>query len=194
MIGAAKRKSSLLPGLAALRLVLLLIVTLCLGETRVWGFAITPQPTSGVFESVTPSCIGQNTTAIGYDPSDSLLAARGVVTPQGTALQALTPEALALRNSVAEGQSIFRAGNFPRSAAAEGQYWSTQSPLSSGYANSVGAANLGASTPEFIMGGSVRPGANFITRPAPPYGGNAGGGLEIVTDPNALRLDFFHMP
>ena len=77
MIGAAKRKSSLLPGLAALRLVLLLIVTLCLGETRVWGFAITPQPTSGVFESVTPSCIGQNTTAIGYDPSDSLLAARG---------------------------------------------------------------------------------------------------------------------
>ena len=76
MIGAAKRKSSLLPGLAALRLVLLLIVTLCLGETRVWGFAITPQPTSGVFESATPSCIGQNTTAIGYDASDSLHAAR----------------------------------------------------------------------------------------------------------------------
>ena len=76
MIGAAKRKSSLLPGLAALRLVLLLIVTLCLGETRVWGFAITPQPTSGVFESATPSCIGQNTTAIGYDASDSLHAAK----------------------------------------------------------------------------------------------------------------------
>lgn len=76
MIGAVKRKSSLLPGFAALRLVLLLIVTLCLGETRVWGFAITPQPTSGVFESVTPSCIGQNTTAIGYDASDSLHAAK----------------------------------------------------------------------------------------------------------------------
>ena len=90
MIGAAKRKSSLLPGLAALRLVLLLIVTLCLGETRVWGFAITPQPTSGVFESVTPSCIGQNTTAIGYDASDSLPAAKNPddvihVSPNGVA-------------------------------------------------------------------------------------------------------------
>ncbi len=76
MIGAAKRKSSLLPGLAALRLVLLLIVTLCLGETRVWGFGITSPSASGVFESVTLSPIGENTIAWQYDASDSPLAAR----------------------------------------------------------------------------------------------------------------------
>jgi hypothetical protein len=77
MIGAAKKKSSLLPGLAALRLVLLLVVALCLPETRVWGFGITSQPASGVFESVNPSSIGENTTAIGYDASDSSLARDG---------------------------------------------------------------------------------------------------------------------
>ena len=81
MIGAAKRKSSLLPGLAALRLVLLLIVTLCLGETRVWGFGITSPSASGVFESVTLSPIGENTIAWQYDASDSPLAARGVANP-----------------------------------------------------------------------------------------------------------------
>lgn len=80
MIGAAKRKSSLLPGLAALRLVLLLIVTLCLGQTRVWGFGITAPPASGVFESANPSSIGENTIGSGYDASDSPLAARGVGT------------------------------------------------------------------------------------------------------------------
>jgi len=77
MIGAAKRKSSFLPGLAALRLVLLLVVTLCLPETRVWGFAAPPQPASGVFESASPSSVGEFTTAWQYDASDSLHAARG---------------------------------------------------------------------------------------------------------------------
>lgn len=122
------------------------------------------------------------------------LAARTVATPHGTAVQALTPEALALRNSVGRGQQIFRGGNFPRSAAGEGQFWSPQSPLSPGFADSVGAANLGTRAPDFIMGGSVRPGGNFITRPAPPFGGNAGGALEVVTPPGGVRIDFFHMP
>jgi len=72
---AAKKERSFLPGLAALRLVLLLVVALCLPETRVWGFAITPQPASGVFESASPSSVGEFTTAIGYDASDSLHAA-----------------------------------------------------------------------------------------------------------------------
>jgi len=80
MTSAAKRKSSFLPGLAALRLVLLLVVTLCLPETRVWGFAATPQPASGVFESASPLSIGEFTTAIDYDASDSLHAAKTPLT------------------------------------------------------------------------------------------------------------------
>jgi len=78
MTSAAKRKSISPPGLSALWTILLLVVALCLPETRVWGFGITPQPASGVFESASPLSIGEFTTAIGYDASDSLLAARGI--------------------------------------------------------------------------------------------------------------------
>ncbi len=61
---------------AAVRVLLLLVVTLCLGETRVWGFGITAPPASGVFESANPSSIGENTIGSGYVASDSLLAAK----------------------------------------------------------------------------------------------------------------------
>jgi hypothetical protein len=99
-----------------------------------------------------------------------------------------------LRESVGEGQQIFRAGNFPKSAGAEGQFWSPQNPLAPGYANSVGAANVGANTPDFILGGSVNPGASFITRYAPAYGTNTDGALEVVTQSGGVRIKYFHMP
>jgi hypothetical protein len=85
MIGAAKKKSISLPGLAALRLVLLLVVALCLPETRVWGFAATPQPASGVFESASPLSVGEFTTVIGYYASGSSVAPKGIpkVTDKG---------------------------------------------------------------------------------------------------------------
>lgn len=116
------------------------------------------------------------------------------MTPHGTAVQSLTPEALALRQSVANGQTIYRGGNFPKSAGPEGQYWSPQSPLAPGYAQSIGAANLGMKPPDFILGGTIRPGANFVTRPAPPFGNNIGGALEVVPEANCVKIDFFHMP
>jgi len=77
MIDAAKKEMTHPGAWGFLRVLLLLVVTLCLPETRVWGFAVTPQPASGVFESASPSSIGEFTTAIGYDASDSLHAARG---------------------------------------------------------------------------------------------------------------------
>jgi len=76
MIGTAKNKSFFPPALSALWTILFLVVALFLPETRVWGFAVTPQPASGVFESVTPSSIGENYDGCPYDASDSLLAAR----------------------------------------------------------------------------------------------------------------------
>lgn len=103
MIGAAKRKSMLTapapgesvpsgqpadvylsssrshrftPGLSALWTILLLVVTLFLPETRVWGFAATPQPASGVFAPANPSSIGENYDGWQYDASDSSLAAK----------------------------------------------------------------------------------------------------------------------
>jgi len=76
MLNAAKNNSLSPAGPMALRVLLLLVVALCLGQTRVWGFAVTPQPASGVFESVTPSSIGENYDGCPYDASDSLLAAK----------------------------------------------------------------------------------------------------------------------
>ena len=79
MIDAAKRKSISPPGLSALWSILLLVVALCLPETRVWGFAATPQPASGVFESASPSSVGEFTTATAYDVSGSPVAAKTTV-------------------------------------------------------------------------------------------------------------------
>ena len=79
MQNAAKNKSRSPAGPMALRVLLLLVVALCLGQTRVWGFAVTHQPASGVFESVTPSSTGENYDDCPYDASDSLLAAKGGV-------------------------------------------------------------------------------------------------------------------
>jgi hypothetical protein len=76
MQNAAKRKSLSPVSLAAVRVLLLLVVTLCLGQTRVWGFGITAPPASGVFESVTPSSTGENYDGFGYDASDSPHAAK----------------------------------------------------------------------------------------------------------------------
>jgi len=82
MLNAAKNKSRSPAGPMALRVLLLLVVALCLGQTRVWGFADTPQPASGVFESVTPSSNGENYDGCPYDASDSLLAAEAAPTGQ----------------------------------------------------------------------------------------------------------------
>jgi len=77
MLNAAKNNSLSPVSLAVVRVLLLLVVVLCLSQTRVLGFGVTPQPASGVFESVTPSSIGENYDGCPYDASDSLLAAKG---------------------------------------------------------------------------------------------------------------------
>jgi hypothetical protein len=76
MTGAAKNKSLSPASLAAVRVLLLLVVTLFLPQTRVWGFAVQPQPASGVFESASPSSIGENYDGFAYDASDSPVAAK----------------------------------------------------------------------------------------------------------------------
>ncbi|HBY01724.1 MAG TPA: hypothetical protein DEG92_04150, partial [Rikenellaceae bacterium] len=119
---------------------------------------------------------------------------KSVQTPQGIAHQETSQEAKELYNEVKNGKQIYRSGNFPRSKATEGQYWSTDNPLNHGYADRVGAANLNNETPDFVIGGTIKEEANFVTRKAPPYGTNQGGALEIVTDENEVKINFFHMP
>lgn len=76
MTDAAKRKSLSPVSLAAVRVLLLLVVTLCLSQTRVWGFGITSQPASGQITELVPSSIGENAVVIGYDVSDCAVAAK----------------------------------------------------------------------------------------------------------------------
>lgn len=116
-----------------------------------------------------------------------------VRTPFGTAVQEFTPSALALRSEVAAGRQVFRGGMLGRSTAAEGQFFAAESPLNPGFASRLGAGSF-SGMPQFVLGGTLRPGTRFITRTAPGFGKNTGGALEIVTESGAFRPGFFVMP
>jgi len=75
--------------------------------------------------------------------------------------------------------------------AGESQYWSLSSPLNPGYAGQMGVPGV---APNFIMGGTVAPGASVITNEAAALGANAGGGVQIVTSPGGVTGLWFHMP
>jgi hypothetical protein len=124
---------------------------------------------------------------------EEAIAPAAIETAYGTAVQETSTAAQALRAEVSSGQQIFRGGTLGRSTAAEGQFWAAESPLNPGFADRLGAGSFSGS-PEFMIGGTMRSGAPFITRTAPGLGLNAGGALEIVTNPWSVRLDFFHMP
>lgn len=75
--------------------------------------------------------------------------------------------------------------------AAESQYWSLQNPLGPGYAGQMGMPGV---TPDFIMGGSLNPGASVLTNPARALGANVGGGIQVVTSPSGVGIQWFVMP
>ena len=113
-----------------------------------------------------------------------------IKTPHGDA-QATTKNALQVRNYVNNGGQLYRTGAFGKSKVTDAQFWSPESPFGAGYANKYGLAN---SKIDYIIGGVKISGAPYITRPAPPVPPNIGGGIEVVTNPNSVILNFFHMP
>jgi len=60
------------------------------------------------------------------------------------------------------------------------------------YASKYGIAS--GSKFDFVIGGRLGSGANFISRSAPAFGSNLGGAPEIVVNPNSVILDYFYMP
>lgn len=116
----------------------------------------------------------------------------GVVkAPYGDAVQSLSKDAKTVKTSIENGGTVYRGGTLGRSNAAEGQFWAPENPLNPGYADRYG---VDFSKIDFIIGGKVKPNSNIITRPAPGLGTNGGGAIEMVTDPNNVKLDFFYMP
>ena len=116
-----------------------------------------------------------------------------VATPHGFAVQSMTSEALALRSQVENGALIYRAGEFGIQNTTSAQFWPLQNPAGSlDYVGQMGMP--GAPTINWIMGSRIDPTVQFITRPAPGIGLNAGGNIEAVVLPGDARINWFHMP
>ena len=103
----------------------------------------------------------------------------------------MSKEALELKNNISNGDYVYRAGQFGRSNTTDAQFWAPENPLSPGYAEKYG---VDFKNVDYIIRGKIKSGVNFITRPAPGLGSNAGGGLEIVTNPNDVGIDSYIMP
>ncbi len=120
------------------------------------------------------------------------VAGRGnsVETPYGMAVQNNSKEARRIKKYVKQGGMVYRGGTYGRSKIADAQFWAPESPLTVGYAKKYGV-DFGQM--DYIIGGYVKKGTKFITRPAPRLGSNSGGAIEIVTPPNSVELQYFYM-
>jgi hypothetical protein len=85
---AAKKKALSPAGLAALRVLLLLVVALFLPQTRVWALTATPQHASGEISLASSFSIGENGPALAYDVSGCAVAAEETETFYRTMSQA----------------------------------------------------------------------------------------------------------
>ena len=92
---------------------------------------------------------------------------------------------------VKSGAQLYRMGQLGESMTGESQYWSLENPLNPGYAQEMG---MPAISPDFVMGGTLNPGASVITNEAAGLGANAGGGIQVVTAPGAVNVHWFFMP
>ena len=115
-----------------------------------------------------------------------------ITTPYSVEAQSPSAEAQAALAQAQNGAPLYRMGQLGESMAGESQYWSLQNPLlNPNYANAMGMPNV---TPDFIMGGTLNPGASVIANEAAGLGANAGQGIQIVTQPGGVGGLSFHMP
>ena len=79
-------------------------------------------------------------------------------------LKSASVEAQAALAQARNGATLFRTGQLGGSMAGESQYWSLQNPLlNTNYASEMGMPGV---TPNFIMGGTLNPGASVIANEA----------------------------
>ena len=88
---------------------------------------------------------------------------------------------------------LYRQGTFGQQRTGNAPFWSLKNPASTpGFAAETGMNGQG--TPDWMMKATLRPGALAITRDSPALGANPGGGIEAVTETNAVKIEWFHMP
>jgi RHS repeat-associated protein len=118
---------------------------------------------------------------------------KGIKTDYGIAKQSMHHDALSARTRVNKGAKLYRMGTTGKSDAAEAQFWSLEHPLTPGYAQRHGIPPANMSKANFIETATLKPGTPFVTRPAPGYGTNPGGGIEVVTPRGGVNMESFGM-
>jgi hypothetical protein len=121
------------------------------------------------------------------------IAAKGIYTPYGRALQSMTAEAQAALRQMRGGATVYKGGVLGRSETSASQFLSSESPLNPGYASRYGIPPQNANF-NFILSGRVQTGAPLITRPAAGVAPNIEAGIEGVTTPGSFIMDSFYMP
>jgi hypothetical protein len=104
-------------------------------------------------------------------------------------VQSRVPSAVDAIGQVDAGAPVYRTGTIGRSQTAEAQFWALEHPSTPGYASRYGIPQENVDNADFIEQGQVV--GPFITRPAPGIGDNVGGGIEVVTDPGGVDLNWF---
>jgi RHS repeat-associated protein len=124
--------------------------------------------------------------------SSAAEGAAAIQTPYALEVQSASAEAQAALDAAQNGATLYRTGTLGSNMAGESQYWSLENPLTSpGYAGQMGVPG---GTPNFVLQGTLNPGASVITNVAPGLGVNAGGGIQIVTSPGGVGNLIFTMP
>jgi hypothetical protein len=116
-----------------------------------------------------------------------------IQTPYGKSIQSNSEAALQAKVAVENGAWVYRGGKLGRSAGPEGQFWSLENPLNTGYAKKYGLPEENSNF-DFVEVAVLKPGTKFITKEAPGIGINDGGGIEVVVNPGEPKLQYFHMP
>jgi hypothetical protein len=134
--------------------------------------------------------------SIAYDEnaSGSCLAAEAVpsiATPWGAAVQSTSAAAVAARAEVQAGATLWRIGTTGASETTGAQFWALENPLNPGFAGRYGIPPANVANANFIQSATLQPGASFITRVAPGFGPNPGGGIEVVVAPGDVTLGTF---
>lgn len=123
----------------------------------------------------------------------SLVPVANIQTPYEVALQSNAAEALYVQQQVKSGATLYRTGTMGTSHVQEAQFWALEHSLAEGFAQRYGIPSQNVIRSDFIVAGTIKPGAEFITRAAPRVGSNLGGGIEVVVKPGDVALKSFSM-
>lgn len=149
----------------------------------------------GVVDAVAGEYIGYKTFQFFDDSYRAFRELSAIKTPYGNAKQSFSDAALAAKYSINSETPLYRVGAIGENAASEAQFWSLQNPgklTINDFARNYGVPEKNIrGTRMFIEVGKLKPNASFITREAPGYGLNQGGAIEVVTNPNSVKLESY---